>query len=104
MELTVLILCFLPSLQLEAVEAVLILEPLVEEEILAGLAVLVRVRNQDKHQQVEVEPQTKVMLEETEQIRGLLLGITAEAAVEQEPLELLVLARHLELEVTVEQV
>jgi hypothetical protein len=69
-ELTVLILCFLPLLQLEAVEAVLTPGLLAEEEILAALAVAARVRNQDKHQQVVLELQIKDLLEETEQFKG----------------------------------
>ena len=70
MELTVLILCFLPLLQLEAVEAVLTLGLLAEEEILAGLEEVVRGQNQDKHQLVVLELQIKDLLEEMEQLKG----------------------------------
>ena len=97
MELTVLILCFLPLLQLEAVEAVLTLVLLAEEEILAGLAGQVRGQNQDKHQQVVLELQIKDLLEETEQLREQRLGITVAAVAALEERELLALAQHREL-------
>jgi hypothetical protein len=97
MELTVLILCFLPLLQPVVVEAGLTLGLLAEEELLAGRVVRVRVRNQDKHQQVVLELQIKDLLEETEQLREQRLGITVAAVAALEERELLALAQHREL-------
>jgi len=69
----------------------------IRREMKAGRVVRVRVRNQDKHQQVVLELQIKDLLEETEQLREQRLGITVAAVAALEERELLALAQHQEL-------